>query len=142
VGQDGPDLEWFSSFLKRLWTDDALAISHTHLQDFVLSIIRFPPKPHGLRHQASAVRRHDTFDRLSSITQPTLVMTGDRDGLIDYENSFLLTRRLPNAELKIFPGLKHAFHLEAADEANDLIVDFIARVKGREGQDLRLVRSG
>jgi pimeloyl-ACP methyl ester carboxylesterase len=129
VGTDGPSLEWFQEFLKRLWTDRAITRSDTHLQDFVLSMIRFPPTPHGLHNQSYAVAMHDTYDRLQHIRHRTLIMTGDKDGLIDYENSLILAGRIPNADLKIFPGLKHAFHLEAASRVNTVIVDFIDRIK-------------
>jgi pimeloyl-ACP methyl ester carboxylesterase len=128
VGADGPSLEWFQDFLKRLWTDRAITQSHTHLQDFVLSMIRFPPTQHGLHNQSYAVAQHDTYDRLHKITHSTLVMTGDKDGLIDYENSLILAGRIPNADLMVFPGLKHAFHLEAASRVNTIIIDFIDRV--------------
>lgn len=128
VGNGGPDLAWFSEFLKRLWTDAALTRSDPHLQDFVLSLIRFPPTPQGLRNQAGAVSAHDTFDRLHQIRLPTLVITGDKDELIDFENSFVLAERIPDAELRIFAGLKHAFHLEEPQLVNSVIIEFIERV--------------
>jgi len=127
-----PDTVWFSEFLKRLWTDHALAKSDTHLQDFVLSLIRFPPTPHGLRNQAQAISLHDAYSRLPEIEHPTLVLTGDKDQLIDFENSFILAGRIPRAELRIFPGLKHAFHLEQPELVNAVIIDFIERA--RRGQ--------
>jgi pimeloyl-ACP methyl ester carboxylesterase len=141
VGSDGPSLEWFQDFLKRLWTDGAISRSHTHLQDFVLSMIRFPPTQHGLRNQSHAVAMHDTYDRLSQIQHRTLVMTGDKDGLIDCENSLILAGRIPNADLKIFPGLKHAFHLEAAARVNTVLIDFIDSVKMERG-DVTLEPAG
>ena len=128
-GDDTPDMAWFSEFLKRLWTDHALTKSDTHLQDFVLSLIRFPPTSHGLRNQAEAIARHDAYDRLPEIAQPTLVLTGDKDELIDFENSFILAGRIPGAELRIFPGLKHAFHLEQPELVNSVIIDFIERAR-------------
>ena len=127
-GDEVPDMAWFSDFLRRLWTDHALAKSDTHLQDFVLSLIRFPPTPHGLRNQAEAIARHDAYARLSTIARPTLVLTGDKDQLIEFENSFILAGRIPSAELRIFPGLKHAFHLEQPELVNSVIIDFIERV--------------
>ena len=133
VGSDGLSLQWFQEFLKRLWTDGAIARSDTHLQDFVLSMIRFPPTPHGLNNQSLAVAMHDAYDRLSQIQQRTLVLTGDKDGLIDCENSLILAGRIPNADLMIFPGLKHAFHLEAAARVNTVLIDFIDRVKMARG---------
>jgi pimeloyl-ACP methyl ester carboxylesterase len=131
-GEDGLSLEWFQDFLKRLWTDEAIARSDTHLQDFVLSLIRFPPTKHGLRSQSNAVGLHDAYDRLPQIRHHTLVMTGDKDGLMNYENSFILAGRIANAELKIFPGLKHAFHLEQPQLVNAVLIEFIERARALE----------
>jgi pimeloyl-ACP methyl ester carboxylesterase len=128
VGDDGPDLEWFAEFLRRLWTNEALVKSGPRLQDFVFSIIRFPPAPHGIRRQADAIAQHDAFERLHAISVPTLVTTGAEDTLIDPENSELLAELIPNAELRIFEGLRHAFHLERPDLVNSIIIEFIDRV--------------
>ncbi|MCH8995310.1 MAG: alpha/beta fold hydrolase [Chloroflexi bacterium] len=124
-----PDLEWFSDFLKRLWTEEALAKSDSYLQDFVFSLIRFPPKRHGLRSQADAVSGHDAYRRLHRIRHPTLVITGAEDTLIDPQNSTILAERIPGAELRLFAGLKHAFHLERPDLVNAVIIDFIERAR-------------
>ena len=135
-GEDGPDAEWFAGFLKLLWTEEALTRSDSSVQDFVLSLIRYPPTAHGLRSQATAVAGHDTYDRLPQIGCPTLVMTGAEDTLIAPRNSGLLADRIPDAELRAFPGLRHAFHLERADLVNSLIIDFLQRasVKPRDGR--------
>lgn len=122
------DLEWFAEFLKRLWTDEALEQSHHHLQDFVLSLIRFPPPLHGLRRQAAAIAEHDTFDRLPQICTPTLVITGSDDLLIDPQNTDILAEHIPEAECYVFSGLRHAFHLERQDLVNAVILDFIERM--------------
>ncbi len=119
------DLEWISEFLKRLWTEEAMTKSTTELQDFVLSLIRFPPTSHGLIHQADAVAAHDAHDRLGQIPHRTLVMTGAEDTLIDPKNSEILAELIPDAKLVVFEGLRHAFHLERPALANDAIVSFI-----------------
>ncbi len=129
IKDGGPDLQWFSEFMKLLWTEGALTRSDSQVQDFVLSFIRFPPPPHGLRNQAAAITDHDAHDRLPRITHRTLVITGAEDPLIDPQNSLILAVRIPGAELRFFPGLKHAFHLERADLVNSVIVDFIERVR-------------
>jgi pimeloyl-ACP methyl ester carboxylesterase len=127
VDDSGPDLEWFAEFLRRLWTQEALVKSDPRLQDFVFSIIRFPPAAHGIRRQADAIARHDAFDRLHRISVPTLVTTGAEDTLIDPGNSELLAQLIPNAELRIFEGLRHAFHLERPEQVNAMIIEFLAR---------------
>ncbi|OGO49631.1 MAG: hypothetical protein A2148_12190 [Chloroflexi bacterium RBG_16_68_14] len=130
ISEDGqPDLEWFSEFLKHLWTEEALIKAESHLQDFVFSLIRFPPTGHGLRGQADAVAAHNTYDRLHRLRHRTLVVTGAEDTLIDPRNSAILARKIPGAELRVFPGLKHAFHLEQPDPVNSAIIDFIEQVE-------------
>ena len=126
-GDGGPDLVWFAEFLHHLWTDEALTKSDEYLQDFVFSIIRYPPTGHGLRAQADAVAAHDTFDRLPCIRHPTLVMTGAEDTLIDPGNSEILAERIPDAGLLVFGGLKHAFHLERPDLINPPVIEFLER---------------
>ena len=123
------DLEWFSEFLKRLWTDEALAQSNRHLQDFVLALIRFPPPVHGLRNQSAAVAAHDAYARLPQVRSPTLVITGSEDTLIDARNTNILAERIPRADRHIFRGLRHAFHLERPDLVNPLVIDFIERAR-------------
>jgi pimeloyl-ACP methyl ester carboxylesterase len=123
----GPSLEWFSDFLRLLWTDEALTKAGEYLQDFVFSVIRFPPTTHGLRAQADAVAAHDAYGRLPEIRHPTLVVTGSDDSLIDAANSEVLAERIPNAELRVFVGLRHAFHLERPDLVNPQVARFIQR---------------
>lgn len=129
------DLEWLSEFMKRLWSEEAMVKSPRELQDFVLSLIRFPPTPHGLSHQAEAVAAHDAYDRLHRIRHRTLVMTGDEDALIDPKNSAILAKRIPNAELAVFEGLRHAFHLERPALVNDAIISFILGIDREDGVD-------
>jgi pimeloyl-ACP methyl ester carboxylesterase len=60
--------------------------------------------------------------RLAAITQPTLVANGDNDPMMITENSRLLARHLPNAQLRIYPDAGHGFldqyPEEFADEVN------------------------
>jgi len=121
----GVDLGWFGEFMRLLWTERAISRADTSLQDFILSLIRFPPTVHGMKHQAEAVLAHDTYSRLGEIKQATFVITGDDDPLIDPENSQVLAQRIPRAQLRVFEGLRHAFHLERPDEANAAVIDFI-----------------
>lgn len=122
-----PDLEWFMEFMKRLWTNEALARQTPPVQDFVLSLIRYAAPMHGLKRQADAIAAHDAHDRVPQIRHRTLVMTGEQDALVHPWNSHMLAMRIPNAKLHIFPELRHAFHLERADAVNSLLIDFIYR---------------
>ncbi len=73
-------------------------------------------------------RRPDpaAIQRLEQITAPTLLVLGELD-LIDYHNqSHLLAERLPHASLVTLPGVGHVAPLEAADQLNQILLDFLS----------------
>jgi pimeloyl-ACP methyl ester carboxylesterase len=47
--------------------------------------------------------------RLAAITQPTFVAVGDNDEMMHTRNSQLLSDRLPEAQLRIYPDANHGF---------------------------------
>jgi 3-oxoadipate enol-lactonase len=72
-----------------------------------LQLDETPPAP-GYLKQLEARRHHDAWDRLPSITAPTLVAAGRHDGIAPLANSQALADRIPRAELATFDG-GHAF---------------------------------
>ena len=82
---------------------------------------------HGLIRQEEAIYSDNTYDRLPKIKAPTLIICGDADAIISPENSRLLASRIPNAELIMLEKIGHGFFLEAVDEANRAIMDFMRR---------------
>lgn len=59
--------------------------------------------------QLKAIRNagRSAADDLSQITQPVLVANGDHDLMVDSSHSADMARRMPNAELKIYPNSGH-----------------------------------
>ncbi len=51
--------------------------------------------------------RGERFAELKNITQPTLVVNGNRDVMIPTINSFTLAQHIPNAQLIIYPDSGH-----------------------------------
>jgi pimeloyl-ACP methyl ester carboxylesterase len=51
--------------------------------------------------------RENPFEYLKAITQPTLVVNGDRDVIIYSVNSWILQQHLPNAQLILYPDANH-----------------------------------
>jgi pimeloyl-ACP methyl ester carboxylesterase len=49
------------------------------------------------------------LNRLTGITQPTLVANGDNDTMMHTQNSHLLDERLPDARLRIYADANHGF---------------------------------
>jgi pimeloyl-ACP methyl ester carboxylesterase len=87
-------------------------------------------KKHVLAAQMTAVSGHDTASRLSAITVPTLVLSGDADELIPPQNSVEIAGLIPQARITFFPGIGHMFWVEAPEEAAFQITKFIQEQAG------------
>ncbi|HEY0386284.1 MAG TPA: alpha/beta hydrolase, partial [Pyrinomonadaceae bacterium] len=66
-----------------------------------------------------------TIERLHTITQPTLVIVGDRDfsnilGIAD-----TLVQKIPGASKNVMSGVSHHLNMEKPDEFNRLVLDFL-----------------
>ena len=70
-----------------------------------------PGHAQGAARQIEARAGHDTWDRLSQIACPVLVMGGRYDAIARPENLQALAGRIPGAELAFFEG-GHLFFLE------------------------------
>ena len=76
--------------------------------------------------QVQAVRSHDAVDRLPSIKSETLVITGTEDKLLPVECSELLAEKIPKFKLVKIENSLHDFHLEKADEFNEIVLEFLS----------------
>ena len=81
----------------------------------------YPQTLAGMKGQLAAVRAHDTYDRLSKISAPTLVIAGDADMLVDARNSPILASRIRGAKLDHASGTEARLHGREAgrDERGD-----------------------
>jgi 3-oxoadipate enol-lactonase len=67
------------------------------------------------------------INRLSDISVPTLVIVGDLD-IADHQNQARILRdRIPNAELVEIKGAGHMVNMEAPDEFNRALLEFLTR---------------
>lgn len=58
---------------------------------------------------------NSTFDRLGEIKQPVLVANGDHDIMVPTINSYIVSQRIPNAQLIIYPDSGHGFLFQYPD---------------------------
>ena len=84
-----------------------------------------PIDPVALDHRLKAALNHDTYDRLSQINCPTLVITGREDALIAWENSENLAHHIPGANLVVLEPAGHCFWLEQPQQSAEALLNFI-----------------
>lgn len=77
------------------------------------------------RAHLRASSKHDAWDRLPAITAPTLVLHGGEDRMTPTANAPLLADRIPRARLEVFPGARHGFFEEFADQVNPVVREFL-----------------
>ena len=68
-------------------------------------------------------------DRLSGITQPTLLIVGDQDLLTPAANSVMMAQRIPNSWLVIIQGTGHGMMLQVPNEFSAIIQTFLETAK-------------
>jgi pimeloyl-ACP methyl ester carboxylesterase len=84
-------------------------------------------------HYAAIMRRLleervDYTAALPRLHQPTLVVWGDRDRLIDPSSAAVLARALPNVKRVTLAGIGHCPHYESPDELAHVLAEFLRRV--------------
>ena len=71
---------------------------------------------------------YDLVEEMKRLTVPTLILTGDEDWPCLLP-AVLLKQNIPAAALAVMPNCGHAINLEAPDEFNRIVGDFLALVE-------------
>jgi len=116
-------------FRKKLREDEGLFNQIKNDMNFITYYID-PPRYEDYINQLSALKDYDVRDFLQNISQPVLIMVGTKDIITPLGESELLHNKLPNSRLKIFDGVGHGFTIEAADDVNELMWNFIKQYSG------------
>lgn len=64
--------------------------------------------------------------RLTEVTHPTLVLWGERDGLLPAATAHRLVRKIPRSRLVLIPDAGHCPHEETPERFNRLVLDFVS----------------
>jgi pimeloyl-ACP methyl ester carboxylesterase len=75
--------------------------------------------------QSEACRLHNTLERLSLITAPTLVIVGTGDRIIKPFSSEVIAGKIPNAKLVRVEGGSHYFPFEMKKVFNREVLNFL-----------------
>ncbi|MER6628046.1 alpha/beta fold hydrolase [Streptomyces sp. NPDC000987] len=111
-----------------LWafTQDFFETRPSELAAFEDEMAAMPWPAEAYLSQLNVIREHDTTDRLSRITVPTLVQAGEEDVLIPVRLSRRLHKGIPDAEWATTRG-GHACLWEHPDQFNTTLLEFWAR---------------
>jgi 3-oxoadipate enol-lactonase len=81
----------------------------------------------GYFAQLQAIRSWSgTYARLSSLTQPTLVIHGETDELVPPENGRIIAKAIPGACLVMIPHASHIFLTDQFETSSHAIMAFLS----------------
>jgi pimeloyl-ACP methyl ester carboxylesterase len=80
----------------------------------------------GLLRTIRGTMAHSVRDRLADVPQPTLLVVGSEDRIVDAVQSIAAGRRLRNGRVVVLRKCGHAPQIERAREVNRLVVDFLS----------------
>lgn len=86
-----------------------------------------PPSKAVIREQLAAIMRWRSWKRLHQIKIPCLIMTGDRDLLVNPEYSKKLSQSIAGSQLLVFPQQGHGFLYEMGERVLPPIHDFLTK---------------
>lgn len=115
------------ALLPFLYSQEFIDNNRDIIEQSIERSLEYVTPPHGYARQTEAQMGFDAYDRLPQVKAPTLVIAGDADRIVPVENSRILASRIPNAELVILDNMGHGFFIEAEDETNRIILDFLRK---------------
>ena len=100
----------------------------------VKAIIRRQTPEAIARAALAMAHRADSTGDLAGITVPTLVITSSADTLISPDLSRAIANAVPDARIEVIDGAGHLSNLEAPEEFNRRVREFVLEVKKAEGE--------
>src|SRR5205085_3430382 len=85
------------------------------------------PTAEGYLAQVQAVMSWSSYDRLSQIKAPTLVIHGETDELVPVENGRLIAERIAGAEMVILPSASHIYFTDQPEASLNATLRFLRR---------------
>jgi 3-oxoadipate enol-lactonase len=110
-----------------LFSEDFIKNNPTIIEKVVKNYIAHPPSPKGFEGQRAYVETFDTYDKLSEIKIPTLILHGTEDKILPVENAKILAERIPSAELFLFENTGHGMNIQENELWTQKIIDFLTR---------------
>jgi pimeloyl-ACP methyl ester carboxylesterase len=110
----------------RLITAPGYADKNPQAVEELVRLALAEPTPNAIfGSQMQAIIGSDRSARVSSIRAPTLILHGDADPLIPFENGRRLAQAMPQARFEVLKGCGHLPMWEACDEVIGLLNEFL-----------------
>ena len=91
----------------------------------VEELVRAAPPAAAAWAQRAMAARPDSFDVLSSVDVPALVVVGDEDALSPVDDARAMADALPQGRLVVLPGAGHLTAMEVPEAFTDAVRDFL-----------------
>jgi len=108
-----------------VFTEDFIKKNPDFVELAIQQILRAPISKEAFMGQLKAIMEFNTFDRLSQIRAPALILHGKRDILVPPENGSILAKAIPNAKLVYFENSAHGL-IEEMEKMIRVLLDFLA----------------
>lgn len=108
--------------VERIYTESYIKKKHYRMMYPIVSFISKPKSYDRFIIQANACLTHDAYDKLSSITCPTLVMAGLKDKVVGGEQSVEPASLIKGAKCIIHHQLGHGLYEEATCFRSDVLL--------------------
>lgn len=79
----------------------------------------------GFFNQFAAILRWNAYFRLPRITAPTLVIHGDRDRLIPFQNGHVVAKRIPGAHFEMIRNAGHILMTDQPEACREVLTGFL-----------------
>ncbi|MFX1388297.1 MAG: alpha/beta fold hydrolase [Promethearchaeota archaeon] len=97
------------------------------IEKVIKNYMNNPPSPKGFENQSAYVDNFDTYERLSDINIPTLILHGTDDKILPVENAKILAEKIPFAELILFENTGHGMNIQENKLWTQKVIEFLKR---------------
>ncbi len=85
------------------------------------AIVAAPRSLSAQRSHFAASTDHDAWHALAAVKSPTLVVHGADDRMCVAANAHILAGAIADAQLRVYPGVRHGFQLEVPSATDDAV---------------------
>jgi pimeloyl-ACP methyl ester carboxylesterase len=110
-----------------LFSEDYKKKNPKIIEAVVTNYMAHPPSARGFEGQMAYVEKFDTYEKLSEISIPTLILHGTEDKILPAENAKVLAEKIPSAELFLFENAGHGVIVQEQKLWTQKVIEFLTR---------------